>query len=319
MATQETAKTRFLEANGINFGYRLIGESNTTKPPLLLLNHFRSSIDLWDPVIVNGIAASGCQVISYDYAGVGHSSGHVRLSIKEFSADVIAFLSSLLSSLPGLPSQVDILAFSMGGYVAQQMVLDRPDLVRKLIISGSGPSGSTGTLAGLLSRPMAEVQSAIMTNPAQAQPIVDSFFPTFIDTKDAANAWLGRIMSSRAALVGKEGEPDFKSFLSGLPLNRLIEAYLKWDADPVPFSLLQTVQKDVLVTAGDNDLIVPTINAFALAKQLPRASFVMYPGSGHGHIFQYADFYVQQVNSFLAGEWPVPNWSFGTIRPQFGI
>lgn len=319
MTTHETAKTKFLQANGISFGYRVIGEPNGTKNPLLLLNHFRSSIDLWDPLIVNGIAASGRQVISYDYAGVGHSSGDVRLSIKEFSADVIAFLTSLLSSLPGSPTQVDILAFSMGGYVAQQVVLDSPGLVGKMVISGSGPSGSTGTLAGLLSRPMAEVQSAIMTNPPQARPILDSFFPTFIDTKDAANAWLGRIMSARAALAGKEGEPEFKSFLAGPQLHRLTEAYLKWDADPVPFSLLQTVQKDVLVTAGDNDLIVPTISTFALAKQLPRASFVMYPGSGHGHIFQYPDFYVKQVNQFLAGEWPVPNWSFGTIRPQLGV
>ncbi|KAB5584904.1 Alpha/Beta hydrolase protein [Coniochaeta sp. 2T2.1] len=314
-----TAKTQFIEANGISFGYRVVGEPHTTEPPVLLLNHFRSSIDLWDPLIVNGIAASGRRVIPYDYAGVGQSSGEVRLSIKEFSADVVAFLTALLPTLHGSPTQVDILSFSMGGYVAQQVVLDSPDLVRKLIISGSGPSGSTGTLPGLFSRPMPEVQSAITTNPPQAQPILDSFFPTFIDTKDASNAWIGRIMSARAAVAGKDGEPEFKSFLAGPPLNRLTEAYLKWDADPVPSSLLQTVQKDVLVTAGDSDLIVPTINSFSLAKQLPRANFVMYPGSGHGHIFQYADFYVKQVNEFLKGEWPVPSWSYGTIRPQLGI
>lgn len=319
MSTQETAKTQFLEANGITFGYRVVGKTSTTEPPLLLLNHFRSNIDLWDPLIVNGVAASGRQVIPYDYAGVGHSSGEVRLSIKEFSADVIAFLGALLPTLSGSPIQVDILAFSMGGYVAQQVVLDSPDVVRKMIISGSGPSGSVGTLTSLFSRPMTVVQSAIMADPPQAQPISDAFFPTFIDTKDAANGWLGRIMSGRAAMAGKNGEPEFKSFLSGPSLGRLIEAYLKWDADPVPFALLQTVQKDVLVTAGDNDLIVPTVNSFALAKQLPRANFVMYPGSSHGHLFQYAEFYVSQVNSFLAGKWPVPTESFGTIRPQLKV
>jgi pimeloyl-ACP methyl ester carboxylesterase len=216
MTTRETARTQFLEANVISFGYRLIGDPNTTKPPChkatlappkpLPFQHRSLGPDyrqrhrrIWRPVIY------------YDYAGMGQSSGDVRLLIKELSADVIAFLAALLPSLPGSPTEFDILAFSMRGYVAQQVVLDNPDLVRKMIISGSGPSGSTGTLADLLSRPMGEVQSAIITNPAQAQPILDSFFLTFIDTKDAGNAWLGRIMSARAALAGQEGEQSSRA------------------------------------------------------------------------------------------------------------
>ncbi|KAK3367666.1 Alpha/Beta hydrolase protein [Podospora didyma] len=319
MSTQETAKTLFLEADGTQFAYRLIGNqtpANSDSPPLLLLNHYRSTIDLWDPLVVNGLATSGTgrQVITYDYAGIGHSSGEVKLSIKGFAADLIAFLLVLLPTLAGNVTNVDVLGFSVGGYVAQQLVLDAPDLVGKLVLSGTGPSGSLGGDTPHR-RPMAEVQSGIMSPTPDGNATSDAFFPSFIGGRDIGQAWLGRIFSARAGIAGTNGEPPFASFLTGPGLLNMTQAYLSWDADSLPYALLQTIQKDVLVTAGSNDLVVATANSFELARQLPRAKFFMYPSSGHGHLFQYANFYVQQVSSFLRGEFPEPRASAGAILP----
>ncbi|UKZ80871.1 hypothetical protein TrVFT333_008636 [Trichoderma virens FT-333] len=296
MATiQENAPTRFLTANGIKFAYRVIGPVNPSKPPVLFLNHYRSNIDLWDPLVVNGVASSGRQVITYDYAGLGHSGGDCELSIKGFSSNAIAFLKELLPTLSGSPAQIDLLGFSLGGYVIQQVCIDSPELIRKIVISGSGLSGTATSWTAV--RPMAEVQSAI---------------------SEASSGWLNRIFTARSQIAGKNGEPEFRSFLTGPQLNRLTEAYLRWDADPVPNALLHTIQKDALVTTGANDLIVPSQNSYALSRQLPRANLVIYPGSGHGHLFQYSDFFVKQVNSFLDGEWPSPP-SSGAIRGQLGV
>ncbi|KAK0723350.1 Alpha/Beta hydrolase protein [Lasiosphaeria miniovina] len=315
MWTQANAKTLFLTVAGTQFAYRLIGNSTPAaagSPPLLLLNHFRSTIDLWDPLLVDGIAAGGRQVITYDYSGIGLSGGEVKLSIREFAGDVIAFLTSLLPTLPNNVTNVDVLGFSIGGYVAQQLVLDAPDLVNKLVLAGTGPSGSLGTPRH---PPMAEVQTGIMGAVPDGAATADAFFPSFT-ARDEGNAWLGRITAGgRAATAGKNGEPPFAFFLTGPGLPRLIRAYLGWDADPLPYALLQTVQKPVLVTAGDNDLVVGTPNSFELARQIPNANFVMFPSSGHGHLFQYAEFYAKQVTSFLNGEFPTAPKVAGVIAP----
>ncbi|KAK0710725.1 Alpha/Beta hydrolase protein [Lasiosphaeris hirsuta] len=305
MSTQETAPTLYLEVNGTKFAHRLIGSQNpvcVASPPLLLLNHFRSNIDLWDPLLVNALASNRL-VITYDYSGVGHSTGEVKLSVADFASDTVAFLTSLLPTLPGTPTAVDILGFSIGGYITQQITLDAPHLVRKLVLSGTGPSGSAGDVAHR--RPMAEVQSAIMSDPPNGSAILDAFFPSFT-TREAGigEAWFGRVLAGRAAVAGKEGEPEFVSFTSGPGLENFTRALLSWDADLRPYAFLQTIRKPALVTAGSNDLIVSTVNSLELARNIPGAHFVMFPGSGHGHLFQYAEFYAEQVDRFLKGEYP---------------
>lgn len=269
----------------LKYAYRLIGEPTNDKTPLLMLNHFRSNIDLWDPLLINSLVATGRQLITYDYAGMGHSSGEVEPSIKAFSANVIAFLNTLLPTLK--IEQVDVLGLSLGGYVAQQLTLDAPILVQKLVLAGTGPSIGPG-----IEKPMAEVQSAIMAQPPDGNAIDDTFFPSFV-AREAGVAWLTRIIGARQSIAGTEGEPGFAFFLGGDGLTKLIETYLKWDADPIAYALLQTIQKDMLVTAGKNDFIVPTQNSYVLSRQLPRANFVVYPGSGHGHLFQFAEIYAR--------------------------
>ena len=245
---------------------------------------------------MNGFTSSGRQIITYDYAGHGHSEGEVATSIKAMATHVAAFLRELLPSL-NIP-HIDILGFSIGGFVAQQLTLDAPELVNNLILAGTGPSAGPD-----LERPQAEVQSACMSDPPNPAAVSLAFFPALVASE--GEAWLGRIFSSRAEIAGNDGEPAFQGFL-GLPgMAKLVQAYLGWDADPLPYAMLQTIQKNVLVTAGQNDLIVPTRNSWVLAHQLPRAHYVQFACSGHGHLFQYAKQYVKLVNEFLDGEWPV--------------
>ncbi|KIX96685.1 uncharacterized protein Z520_07404 [Fonsecaea multimorphosa CBS 102226] len=307
MATQETAKTLFLTAEGVQYAYRIIGNSSNSSPPLLLLNHIRGTIDTWDPYVIDNFTALGRQVITYDYSGVGHSSGPIGSTIKAFALNLLVFLQGMLPSLNA--TQVDVLGFSMGGYVAQQLCLDAPDVVRKLVLSGTGPS-----LGPDLQRPMNEVQSTVFQPVPNPLSIADAFFPPWT-TGDMGLAWLNRSLAARASMAGKNGEPQIASFTSGTDVMTLTQPYLNWDADLVPYSLLQTIQKDTLVTAGDNDLIVPTHNSFVLSRQLPRANFAMFPSSGHGHIFQYARYYTALVNDFLNGRLPVVPFSAGAIPP----
>jgi pimeloyl-ACP methyl ester carboxylesterase len=298
MSTQETAKTLFLTTEGVKYAYRLIGNSSHSSPPLLMLNHVRSTIDTWDPEVIDGLVDTGRQIITVDYGP----------SIKVFALNILAFLHQLL---PALSAQnVDILGFSMGGYIAQQMVLDAPDVINKMVLSGTGPSLGPG-----LQRPMNEVQSTVF-NPTPGLPTIEAFFPSWT-TGEEGPSWFNRSISSRAGVAGKQGEPEIAQFTTGDDLIKLTQAYLTWDADPIPYSLLQTIQKDVLVTAGDNDLIVPTMNSFVLARQLSRANMVMFPSSGHGHLFQYAAYYTKLVGEFLDGKLPTVPFSAGKI-PALG-
>lgn len=306
MSTQQTAKTLYLDADGIKYAYRLIGNASHSSPPLLMLNHVRSTIDTWDPEVINNLTASGRQLITYDYAGLGHSGGAIAPSIKVFALNLLSFLTVLLPSMN--LKQVDVLGFSMGGYIAQQLTLDSPDLVHKLVLAGTGPSLGPG-----LQRPMNEVQSTVF-NPQPELPTIEAFFPSFT-TGDQGLAWFNRSMSSRSDVAGKDGEPQIASFTTGEDLIKLTQAYLTWDADPVPYALLQTIQKDALVTSGDNDRIVPTSNSFVLARQLPRANYFMFPSSGHGHLFQYAGYFSKLVGDFLDGKLPIAPFSAGSIPP----
>ncbi|KAL9610226.1 MAG: hypothetical protein Q9167_005048 [Letrouitia subvulpina] len=304
MATQASAKTLSLAVNDTQFAYRLIGAANSSSPPLLMLNHVRSTIDTWDPSVIDPLAATH-QLITVDYPGLGHSTGAVGASVLNFAESIITFLRALLPTIH--TTRVDILGFSLGGYVAQYLTLIAPDLVNKLVLSGTGPS-----LGANLERPMTEIQSSIFA-PIPGPAVITAFFPP--TTGSEGSDWLSRSTTSRAGVAGENGEPSIAGFTTGPALEPLIKAYLTWDADPLPYSLLQTIQKDVLVTAGDNDLIVTTQNSFTLARQLPRANFVMFNGSGHGHLFQYAEYFTKLVEEFLGGGLPVAPFSAGTIAP----
>jgi pimeloyl-ACP methyl ester carboxylesterase len=299
MSTQQTALTKFLEVDGINYAYRLIGNAtqngNTTTPPLLLLNHIRSTIDLWDPAVVNPLSQSR-QVILYDYAGNGHSGGPIATSISTMTSNLIAFLTALLAILH--VTQVDVLGFSIGGYVGQQLVLDAPNLVNKLILSGTQPS-----LGPELLNQAVEIDEIALTPVPNAQTLQNVFNPPTPSSQQAAAAWVGRIMERSNELPAGE---TFANFLTGdAPLANLTQAYLGWSGETSPYALLPTISKETLVTAGHSDALIPTQNSLVLSQRLTNAFFLTYPDSGHGHLFQFADLYTRQVVEFLDGKWGV--------------
>ncbi|RDW82861.1 hypothetical protein BP6252_03973 [Coleophoma cylindrospora] len=298
MATQQTARTEFLTVNDINYAYRLIGPEATSGPaksPLLLLNHIRSTIDLWDPAVVNPLARTR-QLVLYDYAGTGHSSGKVADSIKEMTENLIGFLKSLFPIL-GV-STVDVLGFSIGGYVAQQLVIDCPQYVGRLVLSGTQPSFGPDLVSQAVEFPQ------IASTPVPTPEILYSCFNVQTPSSQAAaSAWVQRIYER--STNAPEGE-TFANFLSGeLHVENLMKAFLGWNGDASPYTLLPTIKNEVLVTTGRNDAMCPTSNSYILSQRLTNAYFLVYPDSGHGHLFQFANLYTKQVTEFLDGGWNI--------------
>src|SRR5213594_3308097 len=130
--THQTAPTQFVEANGIRFAYRRFG--NAAGVPLVFNQHFTGTMDHWDPAVTDGLARDR-EVILFNNAGVSSSSGDVPITFEEMGANAIAFIKAL-----GL-KEVDVLGFSIGGFVAQEITLQAPELVRRLVLVGTGPRG----------------------------------------------------------------------------------------------------------------------------------------------------------------------------------
>ncbi|OGM45831.1 hypothetical protein ABOM_005489 [Aspergillus bombycis] len=168
MSTQETANTLYLEVDDTKYAYRVIGNASDDSPPLLMHNHVRSTIDTWDPFVINNLTATGRQLIT------------------AFALNLLAFLGVLLPTMN--IHQVDVLGFSMGRYIAQQVAFDAPDVVRKLVLAGTGPSFGPD-----LERPMNEVRSTVF-NPTPGIPTIEAFFPSFTTGEQGLYSWHRWIM-----------------------------------------------------------------------------------------------------------------------------
>ena len=168
--THNTAKTQFLETNGVRYAYRRFGSGD--RPPLLCLQHFRGGLDNWDPQVTDGLA-QGRSVILFNNAGIASSSGQPANNIAEMATHVIAFIDALKLE------EIDLLGFSMGGFIAQQVTLDRPDLIRRLILAGTGPQGGEDMLAY---PPEVTAQATIEV------PTEESFLYLFFEPTDTSQA-----------------------------------------------------------------------------------------------------------------------------------
>jgi pimeloyl-ACP methyl ester carboxylesterase len=275
-ATSNEAVTKTVMDGGDAFAYREVGP--TTGIPLVFLHHFTAVLDDWDPAVVDGIAAER-RVILVDLRGVGGSGGDTPDSIEAMAADAIAFLEAL-----GL-STVDLLGFSLGGMVAQLIIQQRPDLVRRVILAGTAPAGDTGPAAT-----GAILQAAMEQAGAQGKhPKHFLFFSPTESSQAAADAFLARLderTEGRDAPVSNE------------TIGAQLTALAKWELGTSPAGLTN-VDKPVLVVNGDDDTMLPTISSFHLAQLLPDAQLSIYPDSGHGGIFQHHDVFVRQALEFL--------------------
>ena len=274
--TYEHAPTETVEIAGTRFAYRQLGAD--TGVPVIFLNHLAAVLDNWDPRVIDGIAAKR-RVIVFDNRGIGASGGSTPTSVEAMARDAIAFIRAL-----GF-DQVDLLGFSLGGMVSQVIALEEPQLVRKLILAGTGPAGGEGMdkVTSITIRSM--LKGAVTLK----DPKTYLFFTRTPNGKRAAGEFMKRL---------KERMEDRDKAISPIAFRAQLKAIKAW-ATQQP-SDLSRIRQPVFVANGDQDLMVPSSNSADLARRLPDARLTLYPDAGHGGVFQYHDEFVAEVLDFLS-------------------
>lgn len=275
--THNTTPTRFITAGDITFAYRRFGRSGGV--PLLLVQHFRGNLDNFDPAITDGLAANR-EVILFDNAGIGSTTGEAKTSIAEMAADAEAFVDALGTE------RIDIFGFSMGGQVAQQIALDRPGLVRKLILVGTGPRGGNG-MEGLSDYAIELFNTEHEPHDLMWLPI---FFGESAGAQAAGQRFLDRIRERAHRDI--EVTPEAAAAHSA--------AAGEWGLPASDQNYLRLIEQPALVVNGSNDVVIPTINSYVLQQKLPNARLLLFPDSNHGSQFQFPDVFVREVDDFLS-------------------
>ncbi len=277
--THLTAPTQYVNADGIRFAYRRFGKSGGV--PLVLNMHFTGTMDHWDPKITDGLAKDR-EVILFNNAGISSSSGEVPTTIEGMAAHAAAFIKAL-----GL-TEVDVLGFSLGGLIAQTLAIDEPQLVRKLILVGTGPRSGEG-MATLTP----EAQSIFGATYDEPDHLWAKVFFTDSDASQAA----ARAFLKRFRLRTQDRDPDVSEKVAPAQ----IEALGKWGAPREnPYDYLKFIHQPTLVVNGGADVIIYTVNSYILQQNIPNAQLILYPDANHGSQYQYPELFVQHVNAFLA-------------------
>lgn len=269
------APTETIDVGGTRFAYRRLGAD--TGVPVILLHHLGAVLDNWDPRVIDGIA-SHHRVIAFDNRGIGASKGSTPTSVATMAGDAVSFIRAL-----GF-DQVDLLGFSLGGFVAQVIARQEPQLVRKLVLAGTGPAGGEGIdkVTPITLRAMVKGWLTFK------DPKTYLFFTRTSNGKTAAREFLERL---------KERNDDRDKAISLIAFRAQLKAIHAW-AKQQP-SDLSSIQQPVFVANGDQDLMVPSSNSVDLARRLPNARLKLYPDAGHGGVFQYHDQFVDEVLEFL--------------------
>ena len=269
--THQTAPTQFVEANGIRFAYRRFG--NPGGVPLVMNIHFTGTMDHWDPAVTDGLAQNR-EVILFNNAGISSSSGTVPESIEEMAANAGAFIEAL-----GL-KQVDVLGFSMGGLIAQELAITKPQLVRRVILVGTGPRSGDGMAT--LTPEAQEIFGASYAHPD------DLWLRVHFSPSDASQA-AGRSFIERFRLRSDNRDPEANDKVAPAQL----AALAKWGAPREnPYDYLHALRQPTLVVNGDNDVIIYSINSWHLQQHIPNAQLILYSDANHGSLYQYPERFV---------------------------
>ena len=274
-ARWQNTPTHTINAGGVEFAYRQLGPG--TEVPVVFLTHLAAVLDNWDPRALDGIAAKH-RVVTFDNRGVGASSGATPTSIEEMARDAVTFIGAL-----GL-DQVDLFGFSMGGMIAQVIAQQQPQLVRKMILAGTGPAGGEGidkmtrityldTARGLLTR---------------QDPKQFLFFTRTPNGRRAGKEFLARL---------QERTYDRDKAISVRSFRAQLKAIHRWGQQKP--ADLASIHQPVLLMNGDSDKMVPTKNTVDLHRRLPNSQLVIYPDAGHGGVFQYHEDFVTRALEFL--------------------
>jgi pimeloyl-ACP methyl ester carboxylesterase len=278
-ASNTTAPTQFVETPLETYAYRRFGRG--TAPPLVCLQHFTGTLDNWDPAVTDALAR-GREVILFESAGLGRSTGAVPDTVPGMTAHLLAFVDAL-----GL-SQVDLLGYSLGGMVAQQAALERPSLVRRMLLVGTAPEGGEDIMH--IEKP--ELSRFLQDpNLKGLQVLVKLFFTSSESSQAAGQAFVARLAARTA-----DREP-----VSGPKVAQAqVAAFRAWErVQGERYAKLRKIPQPCLVVNGVCDTMIPVRNSYVLAEHLPRAMLLTYPDAGHGSLFQYHESFVAQASLFL--------------------
>ncbi|KAF2815891.1 alpha/beta-hydrolase [Mytilinidion resinicola] len=291
MSTQQTAPTLYLETNGHKYAYRYFGPASSPHPPLMFLQHFRGTMDHWDPELINPLAIHR-PILLFDNAGVGKSSGIVADSFSGWAAHVVAFLDAFLPTINR--TNVDLLGFSMGGMAAQMVALDTPRLVRKLVLAGTGVSWGPDVEGGDSSNVM--LLASAVTDAEEKAAFLKTFYSPSAEKQARGAQWWERMnqrqLDGRSPYVDVEGS------------QRQLAAVGKWlnpETDPseASYTRLGQLTIPVLVANGDNDVLIPSHNSWVLSQRIKTATLIIYPDVGHGFLNEQAEMFGKHVELFL--------------------
>jgi pimeloyl-ACP methyl ester carboxylesterase len=274
--THETAPTRFVQVGDAGFAYRRFGRPGGL--PLLLLNYFAANMDNWDPKVTNAFAAER-EVILLDNAGVGGSSGETHSTVAAMPTDCVEFCHSLDVR------NTDVVGFSLGGMIAQQLAFEYPDMIRRMILMGTGPRGGEGMT-------FTELSTDLLADPVAL--LMSAFFTPSEASKAAGQAYIERL---KLRVTDRDAPVSVKA--AGAQL----EAIREWGSIPSTdrYAMLPRIHQRTLIVHGSKDIVVMPINAFLLAQHLPDAQLVMYPDASHGAQSQHAEVFLQHARLFLDG------------------
>ncbi|CAE7192592.1 hypothetical protein CFE70_007029 [Pyrenophora teres f. teres 0-1] len=275
----QTTPTQYVSVKGTKLAYRRFGNPSTI--PLLFLTHFRGTMDLIDPLLLNSIATSR-SLILLDNSGIGHSFGVIQSTIQEAGSTVVEFLDAI-----GVP-KVDIIGFSMGGFIAQSIAVVYPYIVNKLVLTGTQSAYTEGFVA-----PDPDIMAeAGGDNPTEELMMKLFFYPS--DTSRAlGHAWRERITERH---VDGEKRTTFVNVAGGQAQTAAIGKFV---SDPGFFGKLQQLDIPILITNGNRDIMTPTANSWLMQQRLKNAELHIYPDSGHGHLYQIPELYAKQLDFFL--------------------
>ena len=273
--TWKNAPTKTVDVGGTKFAYRELGPKSGV--PVIFLNHLAAELDRWDPRVVDGIAARH-HVIVFDNRGIGVSEGSTPDSVEAMAHDAIAFIRAL-----GF-DRVDLLGFSLGGFISQVIALEAPQLLRRIILAGTGPAGGVG-IDKVTRVTIRDMLKAALT---LKHPEYYLFFTGTANGRRSARDFLRRL-SERT--VNRDKPVSIGAFRSQL------SAIHAWGCK-APDDLSR-IKQPVLVANGDRDKMVPSSNSVDMARRLPNAQLVIYDDAGHGGIFQYHQDFVEKALSFF--------------------
>jgi pimeloyl-ACP methyl ester carboxylesterase len=280
MSQTITAKTQFLKANGETYAYRRFG--NGPGRPLLCLQHFTGTLDNWDPAVADPLAA-GREVILFDNAGLGRSSGNVPETVVGMAKHVFAFVDGL-----GLAS-CDVLGYSLGGMIAQVMAEERPSTIHRMILVGTAPRGGEDIMH--LEKP--DLAKHLADPNLRGYKVLQRIFFTPSQASQAAGeAFVGRLMQRKEDLDPPSGREVAQA---------QVAAFREWERYAGDrFANLRNIHQPTLIVNGVGDAMIAVRNSYWLGEKLPNAVLLTYPDAGHGSLFQYPESFTRHATAFLA-------------------